>query len=546
MTSLTTQPSLTRRSLLGAGLGAVGITALAACTATAPADDVPPVPDAAGPFSRPAGADVDRPGYHLTPPSQWMNDPQRPLLLGGLWHLWYLHNADHPHGNGTEWRLATSPDLVTWRDGGTSIRKYIDALGDVESGSAVVDADGVAGLGAGVVLAFATQQADGVQRQSLYVSHDLGRTFTPAPGNPVIDNPGTAQSRDFRDPKVIRDDAHDQWVMILAEGHRLGFYTSTDLRTWAYRSDWSVDDLGTLECPDLFELELDGDPSRRTWVLVASANGQSQGRTTGVAHWTGVWDGTRFTGDGAPARWLDHGPDFYAAVTWAPDDDARPRSRWCLGWLDNWAYARSRRSGSFAGGAQSVVRHVRLVTGPGGVPRLVSTPLDALDAVTGPPVPLGGMPSHPSAVPVPFSGLHRFTRPTPSDSLRLDLDIESDAPYRLRLLDGDAASAAVTVEPADLRVAVDRVSASPATGVLGPTWTARHVGELAPQARERLRTRMSLLVDRGTLECFVDDGAVCLSAASGLGEVVAIELEADGSVLVHAATAAPIRTVQLA
>jgi levanbiose-producing levanase len=176
----------------------------------------------------------------------------------------------------------------------------------------------------------------------------------------------------------------------------------------------------------------------------------------------------------------------------------------------------------------------------------VSTPLDALDAVTGPPVPLGGMPSDPSAVPVPFSGLHRFTRPTPSDSLRLDLDIESDAPYRLRLLDGDAASATVTVEPAHLRVAVDRASASPARGVLGPTWTARHVGELAPQARERLRTRMSLLVDRGTLECFVDDGAVCLSAASGLGEVVAIELEADGSVLVHAATAAPIRTVQLA
>ena len=30
--------------------------------------------------------------------------------------------------------------------------------------------------------------------------------------------------------------------------------------------------LGTLECPELFQLDLDGDPSKRTWVLAASAN----------------------------------------------------------------------------------------------------------------------------------------------------------------------------------------------------------------------------------------------------------------------------------
>ena len=170
-----------------------------------------------------------RPAYHLTPPAHWMNDPQRPLFREGQWHLYYLYNADFPHGNGTAWARAVSADMVIWRTAGVAIPKYVDEWGDVESGSVVVDEQGAAGLGAGAVVAFATQQADGVQRQSLFVSHDDGQTFVPAPGNPVLDNPGTT---DFRDPKVIFDARGERWVMVLAEGPRLGFYASTDLREW--------------------------------------------------------------------------------------------------------------------------------------------------------------------------------------------------------------------------------------------------------------------------------------------------------------------------
>ena len=108
-----------------------------------------------------------------------MNDPQRPFQLDGVWHYYYLYNADHPDGNGTEWYHATSTDLVHWREEGVAIEKYENGLGDILTGSAVVDTEGTAGFGEDAVVAIVTQQDDGVQRQSLFVSTDGGYRFEP-------------------------------------------------------------------------------------------------------------------------------------------------------------------------------------------------------------------------------------------------------------------------------------------------------------------------------------------------------------------------------
>src|SRR5687768_9985160 len=204
----------------------------------------PTAPAAAPDYSRPADWSPYRPAVHLTPAERWMNDPQRPFWNDGRWHYYYLYNADYPEGNGTEWYHATSTDLVHWRDDGVAIEKYANGLGDIETGSAVVDTDNTAGFGAGAVIAIMTQQHEGVQRQSLFVSTDGGYRFEAFDGNPVMDNPGEAH---WRDPKIIWDEARGDWLMVLAEGHRLGFYTSPDLRTWTYRSSFERDDLGILE-----------------------------------------------------------------------------------------------------------------------------------------------------------------------------------------------------------------------------------------------------------------------------------------------------------
>ena len=191
--------------------------------------------------------------YHFTVPDQWMNDPQRPVWINGEYHYYYLYNPDYSTGGttaGTTWRLATSTDLVSFTDRGVAVPKDTTPNGDVWSGSAVVDTDDTAGFGAGAVIVIATMAPDEItQAQYLYYSTDGGRTFTNHGTAPVLPNPGV---RDFRDPKVIRDEERGRWVMALAENDKVGFYHSADLKAWTYVGGFIKGGIGVLECPDLF------------------------------------------------------------------------------------------------------------------------------------------------------------------------------------------------------------------------------------------------------------------------------------------------------
>ena len=353
-----------RRRALAVAASVAAVLAIIAAFLVSPRaeEGAPPatptaVPTEAAPgFTRPSGWEPHRPAVHLTPERHWMNDPQRPFLLDGVWHYYYLYNADYPEGNGTAWYHATSTDLVHWQDHGVAIEKYTNGLGDIWTGTAVVDHENTAGFGEDAVIAMVTQQSDGVQRQSLFVSLDGGYSFDPYDGNPVIDNPGV---KDFRDPRLVWDEARRVWIMALAEGEKIGLYTSPDLKDWTYRSGFTAPGLGVLECPDLFQMAVDGDPTNVRWVLAAGANGAAEGMTTGTVYWVGDWDGETFTPDSDQAQWLDRGSDFYAAVTW--DDPRLPEEerlgeRYGIGWLNNWAYAGDLPTEEWHGGSDSIVR----------------------------------------------------------------------------------------------------------------------------------------------------------------------------------------------
>lgn len=334
-----------------------------------------------------------RPSYHITPESNWMNDPQRPFFLGEEWHLYYLYNADFNEANpggggGTEWYHVTSTDLVHWTQRGVAIEKYIPNqngvnLGDIETGSAVIDTENTAGFGLNSVIALATQMADGIQQQSLFYSTDNGNTFTPFSGNPVMPSPNPSTKPDFRDPKVIWDGARSQWVMALAEGNRIGFYTSSNLRTWVYKSGFTPEDsgvdLGLLECPDLYQLDVDEDTTKRTWVLAAGANGYRYNRTTGTAYWIGSWDGDQFTAANISPQWMDSGPDFYATVSWSDPlltGNQLYASRRAIGWMNNWEYASNLPYYGGWAGQLSMVRDIKLKT-VGVAVTLVSMPISS-------------------------------------------------------------------------------------------------------------------------------------------------------------------------
>ncbi|WP_036952820.1 glycoside hydrolase family 32 protein [Luteimicrobium xylanilyticum] len=319
-----------------------------------------------------------RPAYHLSVPDNWKNDPQRPIYLDGEYLYYYLYNADYLNGGGgTAWRLATTKDHVAFTDHGVAIPKFSNGNGDCWSGSVVVDTRGTAGYGRGTVIALVTQAPDGRQAQYLWYSTDKGRTFRAGGTDPVLANPGVA---DFRDPKVIWDDERAHWVMANAEGQRIGFYVSEDLRTWNEVGEFRCDDLGVLECPDLFRMRAEDGTWR--WVLGMSANGKARGLPATYAYWTGAFDGAAFAADSGEPQWLDHGFDFYGAVTYAHHDAhgaEDPTLRHALGWANFWDYPDNAPSMVTDGynGDDMIVRDVRLKH-RGGAYRLVSSPTSAL------------------------------------------------------------------------------------------------------------------------------------------------------------------------
>ena len=99
--------------------------------------------------------------------------------------------------------------------------------------------------------------------ECIVFSNDRGRTWTEFAGNPVVKHEG-------RDPRLLWHAPTQRWVMAVydeADGRRsIAFHASPDLKTWTFES--RID--GFFECPDLFELPVDGEPGRKLWVLYAA------------------------------------------------------------------------------------------------------------------------------------------------------------------------------------------------------------------------------------------------------------------------------------
>src|SRR5215212_7215512 len=113
--------------------------------------------------------DLFWPHYHFTPPQGWMNDPNGLVFYQGEYHLFYQHKRP------MHWGHAVSRDLIHWEH--LPIAPVPDALGEIFSGSAVIDRDNSAGFGAGAMIAIFTYASDKSQAQSLAYSTDRGRTW---------------------------------------------------------------------------------------------------------------------------------------------------------------------------------------------------------------------------------------------------------------------------------------------------------------------------------------------------------------------------------
>ena len=267
---------------------------------------------------------------HFTPEIGWMNDPNGMVYHNGEWHLFYQHNPIGSRWGNMSWGHAVSRDLVKWEY--LPVALYPDAMCTIWSGSCVIDKNNTAGFGENAMVAIYTS-AGSKQTQSIAYSTDNGRTFTKYENNPVLES----EQADFRDPKVFWHEPTQRWIMPLACGNGMEFYSSPNLREWTFESRFGEEygcHNGVWECPDLFELPYkDG----TKWVLICSIWRNNQ-HGSAVQYFVGDFDGHTFTCDTPKEQtdWVGWGRDNYAIVTWGNAPDGR---RVGLGWQDNWMYA---------------------------------------------------------------------------------------------------------------------------------------------------------------------------------------------------------------
>jgi fructan beta-fructosidase len=260
--------------------------------------------------------ETNRPQLHFTPKRGWHNDPNGLIWYEGEYHLFYQHNPYESEWGNMHWGHAVSTDLIHWEELPPAL--YPDVHGTMFSGSAVVDYKNTAGFNSGKTPAMvAVYTADSPEKevQCLAWSLDRGRTWTKYEGNPVIDSRAKWNSKDTRDPKVFRYEPNNEWVMVLNERDGHSIYTSANLKEWRYESHVT----GFWECPDLFELPVDGDEKNKKWVMYGASG----------TYMTGAFDGKKFTPESGKHYYTTG--TVYAAQTFTdiPASDGR---RIQIGW----------------------------------------------------------------------------------------------------------------------------------------------------------------------------------------------------------------------
>lgn len=401
-----------------------------------------------------------RPQFHFSPARGWTNDPNGLVYYDGEYHLFFQHNPYGVQWGNMTWGHAVSADLVRWRELPDAI--HPDALGTIFSGSAVVDGRNTSGWKEGphhpIVCIYTS--AGGTNpwsrgkpfTQSIAYSTDRGRTWKKYDKNPVLGHVAGSN----RDPKVFWHDGTQRWIMALyLDGEDYALFQSPDLKSWSRLSE--IPRFGASECPDMFELPVDGDSKDTRWVFWG-ANGN---------YLIGSFDGTTFRKEAGPFR-ATYGPNDYAAQTYS-DVPAADGRRIQISWM-----AGGRYPGMPFNQQLSVPRTLSLRKTPEGI-RLAMEPVREID------------------------GLARSLRTWPA------LELE---PGRARPLEGPEG------DLYDIRAKIDRGSAT-AVGleirgekveISFAEKRVRALGREAPLPEGPASLR--ILVDRTSLEVFANGGLV--------------------------------------
>lgn len=237
----------------------------------------------------------------------WINDLNGLIYYEGEYHLFAQRWAKC-------WLHAVSKDLVHWTELEPAF--WEETLGSgVQSGTCVIDYKNTSGLSGDAknpaMIAFWSRFDN--RAQCISYSLDRGRSWRAYEKNPFMIVPE-------RDPKVFWYAPSQHWVMFLYGNEQYHTFTSSNLLQW---KDERHPITNSFECPDFFELPIDGDESKRKWVLIQGNGNYS----------IGTFNGVEFKEE-TPRRPCDVGPNFYATQSWHNTDTGdgrRIQTAWMRG-----------------------------------------------------------------------------------------------------------------------------------------------------------------------------------------------------------------------
>jgi sucrose-6-phosphate hydrolase SacC (GH32 family) len=400
-----------------------------------------------------------RPQFHFSAQLGWINDPNGLVYFDGEYHLFYQGRTDSLEQTPVmSWGHAVSPDLVHWKQLPVALHPD-DHDGWIWSGSAVVDWKNTSGFGTPghpPLVAMYTAAKDPFA-QAIAYSNDRGRTFTKYAGNPVLAHIAGSN----RDPHVIWHEPTRQWIVVLYKDvdNTFCIFSSPNLKEWTHLQDFEMP--GCIECPDFFPIALDGNASQIKWVFTA-ANGH---------YLVGDFDGRHF----APTqevRQVDFGRNFYAVQSYSdiPASDGR---RIQIAWM---------RGGNYPGmpfnQQMSFPAELTLRTTSDG-PRLFRNPVHEINLLHI---------SQRKWADTPISPATSLRADIPGDTMEIRADIE--------ISNADSVA---------LSILGQTISYDAKTKILSA------LGD-APLTLTDGHLRLTILVDRTSIETFANDGRVSLTS----------------------------------
>lgn len=324
-------------------------------------------------------ASDDRPAFHLSARTGWMNDPNGFSFFDGKYHMFYQYHPYDSHWGPMHWGHAVSEDLLHWEylPAALAPDEAYDRDGCF-SGSAVTLPDGRQLLMYTGVLRERQHNGDFCEVQTQCLAVGDGIDYEKYEGNPVLDEkdlPEGASRYDFRDPKMWRKEDGTYCCVVgnrpADDSGQILLFTSPDGFKWSFKKVLAANNnrYGKMwECPDFFKL--DG-----KWVLITSPQDMlpyefEYHNGNGTLCLIGDLDEATDEFTEQYNQSIDYGIDFYAPQTvLAPDG-----RRIMIGWMQNWDTCNFRSQNMTWFGQMSIPRELSIRNG-----RLFQTPIRELE-----------------------------------------------------------------------------------------------------------------------------------------------------------------------